>query len=326
MKKAVGPLNQYLEIAKEYAALGKQFLNSKAGLVVKLLFTLGILTLFFFQIDFEKLTSTVTDFKWSFLILAVVMMVLRNVISAWRFQVMSAYISKVPLLTYTKHYLIASMFNIFLPSTVGGDALRVFMADKEGVPKKKGLMLVLCERFIGLYAFGILCFAGSLFMPLPWHIQLGVLGIAVVFSIGFWFIFFKKTTASFIPQAFIEMKKRKDIIYKVLAISVFYQFFSITIRYVLALMFGIDISIIPFIVFIPLINLITMIPLSIGGMGFRELGFVYFFSEVAGYSTEVAALLAIGAYILIIGTGIIGAIVYFYESVILGIKYQLKNN
>ncbi len=326
MKKAAGPLNQYINIGKEYAALGQQFLNSKAGLVVKLLFTLGILTLFFFQIDFEKLTDTVTDFKWTFLLLAIVMMVLRNVISAWRFQVMSAYIHKVPLLTLTKHYLIASMFNIFLPSTIGGDALRVFMADKEGIPKKKGLMLVLCERFIGLYAFGILCFLGSLFMPLPWHLRLGVIGIAIVFSIGFWFIFFKKTTASFIPQAFIEMRKHKDIIYKALAISLFYQFFSILVRYILALMFGIEIALAPFVVFIPLINFVTMIPLSIGGMGFRELGFVYFFSEVAGYSTEIAALLAVGAYILIIGTGIIGAIVYFYESVILGIKYQLKNN
>jgi uncharacterized protein (TIRG00374 family) len=73
-----------------------------------------------------------------------------------------------------------------------------------------------------------------------------------------------------------------------------------------------------FLAFGPLVTLVTMLPISISGIGVREGAFIYFFS-FAGMESEVAFSLSILYFITYLFPSIIGAYFYFRRG--LGVDY-----
>jgi uncharacterized protein (TIRG00374 family) len=76
--------------------------------------------------------------------------------------------------------VISLFFNQTLPSTVGGDAVRIILSRNEGAPIERAVCAVLIDRGIGMLALALLTAAF-----LPWLIQSGVdlrmvQGVAVV--------------------------------------------------------------------------------------------------------------------------------------------------
>ena len=65
-----------------------------------------------------------------------------------------------------------------------------------------------------------------------------------------------------------------------------------------------------------------MIPISMGGIGLREISFVYLFSLI-GISNENALVISIGAYLRFIIAGMIGAGIFLYSKMILQSKLFL---
>ena len=72
-------------------------------------------------------------------------------------------------------------------------------------------------------------------------------------------------------------------------------------------------SLISIFVFVPAINLILTLPISVGGFGARENLFIYFFSQT-GISTE--KILLVSTYVGIIGiiNAIIGGLIVLFSS------------
>ncbi len=325
-----------MDLSQIKSLLGKlkQFLGSKWGLVFKIGVSIAILTFFFMSIDVERFMETLQSVRYEYVALIIGFIVLRNLISGWRFQVLCTLYEKISVWILTKHYFIGAMFNMFLPTTIGGDGVRVFLAEKEGIKKKDGLVLVLVERFVGFFSFVIFAFIGSflLLSSLPWKIHFVVWGITVAYTILFSLVFSDFFSIDKIPivnrlsRSFNEIKKNKRILFNAFLISILYQFVSIYLRYMIALAFGIEISFLPFLVFIPLINLVTLLPISFGGLGLREIAFVYTFSNIGGLSEESALVLSIGSYIMLIINALMGAVLFFYDNIILNIKYQFNKN
>jgi uncharacterized protein (TIRG00374 family) len=69
---------------------------------------------------------------------------------------------------------------------------------------------------------------------------------------------------------------------------------------------GLEIDIIHFVIIVPAIHLAVLLPISVGGIGVREAGFVYLFGLV-GVSNEAAftlAVLVLVSRLSAIGTGV----------------------
>ena len=78
--------------------------------------------------------------------------------------------------------LIATFFNQVLPSTVGGDAIRVWMLARGGAGWEKATYSVLLDRFIGVLALAVL-----VVLCLPWTLALiqNPIGRITLLAIGF---------------------------------------------------------------------------------------------------------------------------------------------
>lgn len=306
-----------------------KFLGSPLGTIFKVCVSLLIVWYFFNKIDPSKLLSILQQIKWPFLLFIVGLILVRNHISAFRFQVLSSFWQKINIWILNKHYFIASMFNIFLPSTIGGDAVRIFLLEREGMKKTKSAQLIFVERFVGFFSLSILALVGIFLISLPWTVRLMVVGINAAFLLIAFLLFLPRLGIKILENfrdRFSGLKIPWSYLVKVFLISILFQLVSIYIRYLVAIAFELEIDFRLFLVFIPLINVVTLLPISLGGVGLRELSFVYFFSNMGGFSEETSLVLALSTYFIFIVTGLIGAALYFYDQIVLNIVYSFKNH
>ncbi len=298
------------------------FLNSRLGLLFKILVSISLLVYFFSTIDFPKFLQILKQISTPFLLFIFILIIVRNYISAFRFQILCKIKKHVGLFTLGNHYFIASMFNMFLPTSIGGDGVRVLLLKREGVDQVDSLSLILIERFVGFFSFVLFAFTGLFFISLPIIISVIVIGITICYISLFVFVFFPSDRfrgwSKFSGKAteiLEQLRTNRAHLLQVMLASLIFQLVSIYIRYMVALSFGIDIGFAPFLVFIPLINLISLLPISLGGMGLREFGFVLLFSQV-GLTQEQALLVSLGTFMTLVTSAIIGALIFGYQRIV----------
>jgi glycosyltransferase 2 family protein len=98
--------------------------------------------------------------------LAVVVTFVGVVLSAWRWQrVLAVFDVEVPLRTLTAHYLAGLFVGNVLPSTIGGDVLRVSRASNNTGSTTVAFASVALERLTGFVALPLLVFVGFALKP-----------------------------------------------------------------------------------------------------------------------------------------------------------------
>ena len=83
--------------------------------------------------------------------------------------------------------------------------------------------------------------------------------------------------------------------------------------YLIALSINVEISLFSFFIIIPVVEIVRMIPITIGGIGLREGTFIYFLG-ILGIQESSAAIIAFFFYGFLMLNGLIGGILYGYKS------------
>ncbi|MCK5833296.1 flippase-like domain-containing protein [bacterium] len=224
-------------------------------------------------------------------------------------------------------YMIGYFFNNFLPSGVGGDVVRGYCAGKECKRIPVVYASIAAERLSGL--LGTLAIS-LLFLPIvrpPAPLPVLVLGLNVLFWVGtIVFIFlnledFLRKVLNKLPFGigakigdFVEAVRffRKDTkaLIQGFLLSIIYQGSLITFVFLIAIIAGVEkIPCTAYYVFVPLIWIIALIPISLNALGVREASFSYFFSLWGASEAQglLVSLLFFGTSVI---CGIIGGIIW----------------
>jgi len=213
--------------------------------------------------------------------------------------------------------MIGSFFNTFLPGVIGGDAVKGLYLYRLTGKGSLSLASIFMDRYIGFAAliaictvafpFGFRFFAGS---PITWLLPI------IVFSfIGASLLIFglrlgqRIRALSEFYSYFHAYRNQTTVIGKTFSLSLIVQFAGILSVYLLSRGMGQQIPFLAFLLFIPLIVLFTMIPLSISGLGIRESAFVLFFGLV-GVQPGAATALSLLWFITISFASLIGLVEY----------------
>lgn len=187
-------------------------------------------------------------------------------------------------------YLIGSFFNNVLPGIIGGDVVKIFMI-KEKVGLKKAFASVFMERYTGLCALLLISFIFFclFYTKLPqdifiWSVPAGFL----LFILGTIFILLIGKTKFFREFHDYILTFNKNQILQALFYSFLVQFTVILSVYVIFLGVGISVSFFEVCIFLPIIILISMLPISLSGIGVREWSFILFFGKSFGDTPIVA--------------------------------------
>jgi uncharacterized membrane protein YbhN (UPF0104 family) len=214
-------------------------------------------------------------------------------------------------------YMIGAFFNTFLPGIIGGDAIKGFYLYK--ITGKVGLALasVFMDRYLGFVVLIAIC---AVAFPFGYQYLYGsniewiLLSVILSFIIGS-FLFFGLRIGQHIKHLadlynyFHIYRNERGMIGKALLLSVFIQFSGFLAVYILALGLGQHIPFLSLLIYLPLIILIAMIPISISGLGVREGAFVLFFGFI-GVKPDAAAAISLSWFISASAGSLIGLIEY----------------
>ncbi len=236
---------------------------------------------------------------------------------------------KPPFVLLLKLYLVGNFFNTVLPSGFGGDVVRVVeLAQQNRQSAAVGTVIV--DRLTGilsLMALGlvVLPFTHGLAPWLVWMFVIvavgGLLGGALLLEGRL----LRRMTAR-LPQALslAGQGKLADIyaavsgsgaraIWEALALSTVFNLVNIAIYWLCGLAVGIDVSLGFYFVFVPLLSLTLLVPISVGGLGARDWVAQPLFGSV-GVPDAVAAGMTLSVYAVTLAVGLIGLAIYLAEG------------
>ncbi|MBI3991602.1 MAG: flippase-like domain-containing protein [Candidatus Omnitrophica bacterium] len=222
-------------------------------------------------------------------------------------------------------------FSLFLPSTIGGDLVRSIDLAVHTKKSHEVVATVLLDRlsgYIGLVAVALLSllFGWSFVQDntsvlFSVAIITGIL-ITVLLILFNKFLYSKINKLLHSPQAgkireFIKglhqemhiFRHHKDIVAKNLIISLAIQVMSPVTFYIIALSLGVKINALYFFIFIPIIGAITLLPISLGGLGLRDATTIFFFAK-AGVGKDMAFAMSLVSFSLMLILGVTGGIIY----------------
>nr|WP_287939123.1 lysylphosphatidylglycerol synthase transmembrane domain-containing protein [Algoriphagus sp.] len=253
--------------------------------VLKLLLTGLALYLVFRKIDMEQLSQLTKSIHWFWLIPAGVLFILSKVATAIR---LNRYFENIGIkLSESQNwrlYLIGMFYNLFLPGGIGGDGYKVYLLSRQfKTPVKKLLQAALLDRLGGLVAIVFLLFGLFLmvevkleFLESPAWNALMIAGLVLTIP-AFWLVqklFFK----DFLPSFWSGN-----------AWSFAGQVAQLICAWFILKALGIHETILAYQLVFLLSSIVAVLPLTIGGVGARELVFVYAHSYAGIEETAAVA-------------------------------------
>jgi uncharacterized protein (TIRG00374 family) len=142
-------------------------LSGATKLCVRIIVSVALLTLLIVKIPIDDIQPKDTHFgTLTFLVAGLLFTLAGFVLSAWRWQrVFAVFDVHVPLRTLLAHYLAGQFVGNVLPSTIGGDVLRVSRAAKTTGTPDIAFASVAIERLSGFVALPLLTVVGFAVEP-----------------------------------------------------------------------------------------------------------------------------------------------------------------
>lgn len=297
---------------------------------VRIFISVFFIYLIFRQINFLNVFEILKNVNFFLFLITFILIFSINFLLALRFKyILEIYFKeKLSFFLVWKLTMIGLFFNNFLPTSAGGDIVKIFYVVKGQEKKFLSGISILIDRYIGALSVMTL---GAVSVSLYRGVEkkFSYLIFLFLFLLIFSYFFFsKRKMASFfynpikkiIPPYlndkllnlynsihFYFTENIKNFIMAIL-ISFVLQILSIFCQYLLGIsIVKINLDILPFFIFIPLIWTSTLIP-SLGGLGVREFTYIFLFSNFIG--KQNASALSVLVLTTVILNSLIGGFVF----------------
>jgi glycosyltransferase 2 family protein len=291
----------------------------------KLLLSAGVLVYLVRRLDLDQLRSNLFAIDpWTFLLgLALVGLQTAILNGRWMLIMRSLGVS-IEWLAGMRILLISLWFNQVLPSSAGGDVVRIWLLRRRGVQWSQAVKGVMADRFTALLGLVALMVVGLPFLVMRVHnsaAELAIGGLAVAGVAGTLFLLtLDRWPARIIALGPISSFVRFGVLIRFLLLqfqqrgllfgsAILIHLMTAASCYVLATGLQTNLSVLDALIFFPPVILLTAVPISISGWGVRE-GAMVACLGLAGVSPgkALAISLLMGAISVIIG--VVGGIVW----------------
>lgn len=315
-------------------------LKSRLIFILKLIVSLGLLSYLIYLIDWDQVLVTMKlANKWILgLVLFITLFSFMFSALRWKFILADNHIHFSNWQAY-KGYLIGLFYSVFLPGVLGGDPIRIAICvQNTRCSIATSAAAVLLERAGGLVS--LLCILLIMTVISPSSVStlltfddtrglsvIGGIGLIMVFSVigtrriwikwipkesktGFW-----SSILKFIHTFTNTLSTLSDkTLWLVLLLSILFQVFDISTTYLISRAIGLHVPYSAFFVIIPLIYLILVIPISLGGLGLREGSLVFLLSRFGAPETT-AVLLSFLIYFNRMLIGCVGGLIQLIGTI-----------
>ena len=298
---------------------------------IRFLIAFAILYFVFSRIPLPEVISTLTSTKLKYLIFASIVTMTSQLIAAYRLKLFTSVqgISLTPLHVFEIN-LATTFYRLFLPGgNLAGGVIRFF---KLASHNKKGMEALASLAYDRIVATIALCIVGISFWYIHFPSDSAYLALSMTFLLSglvlFNIILFYERTTTFatnitevlhlaffssVVERFSEIVKRfksfspGSIIF-IFALSIISQLLGVLVYYLLARSMDIEISFLAMGWIRSVVVLITMIPISIAGLGLREGALIILLRSYGIRDGDALALSLLIFSITLLLVGLIGGL------------------
>ena len=273
-----------------------------AGFYLRVVVSLSLVAFVFYKAGLPQLWNSLRQTQLRYLLLSLAVTPALILTSAWKWQIiLNAQKINVSVMKCFWLYVVGYFFNTVLPTNVGGDVVRAYALGKSTDKRAQAFSSVFVERFTGLSVLMLMAIA-AFFLALrqlwsPWLIiaivvcTLGYVAILISVinrKVLAWFsesIKIKSAQKVFsklkkFQEATLSIRQNKKALVIALVLSFAFYFLAVINVYVSSLAFQANITFLDALIITPIIMVITMIPLSIGGIGLAEGAYYFTFTRM----------------------------------------------
>jgi glycosyltransferase 2 family protein len=317
--------NALIDLPGAGANLVFQLMRRLLSILFKLAISALLLYLSLRRVALDSVGQRLGSLDWGWIVLVLSGLCIQQLLSSFRWrEIVTICGARLPLAMALRYSFIGQFFNQVLPSTVGGDAARIWLLARNGTGWRTAIFSVLIDRVVGVSVLAIIVVA-----CLPWTLNLiheptarvalalisfGALTAALVFlALGVknlrimerWWATRHLATASRLAWRLCQSTAGIHVA----SVSLAIHLLTVTVTWgaAMAAHASVDFTQTLFLV-LPVI-LVATIPISIAGWGIRESAMILAFSYAALAETDgLIVSILFGLANLVIGA--VGGIVW----------------
>jgi hypothetical protein len=304
---------------------------------LKLVVSVGLLAVLFSRTDLSGLWLCVRNASLPFVLAALGLYLLQMLVATWRWGVLL-----VPQGIGLGHrrllssYLVATFFNNFLPSNIGGDVVRIRDTSGHTGSKTIATTVVLVDRGIGLLGLFLVAAVGAsitttagghtpAWASLLWLAFGGALavGSAVVFlpnSVGMLLTPLRVIHQEWVGERISRLtgtlerfRTQPRSLLSCFSGAILVQAVLVAFYFAVARSMVIDVPIADLAVLVPVSFVIQMVPVSLNGLGVREATFKLYFAQIGLPAASALAVSLMGAALVMLFS-LTGAVAYLLRG------------
>jgi glycosyltransferase 2 family protein len=269
--------------------------------------------------DWEQIRQAGANLQIGYWLAALALYLGIQVISGFRWQLLAKPLGfEASIWQFTRFYFIGMFFNLFLPTSVGGDVVRAwYLGDGSAA---SAFLSVLVDRLSGLVVLLALACAALALCPiaLPGWITASVLcaagvGLACIILAP---VLLRRTSrfskARRLAERSLIYADRPRLMIATTILSLFIQAGNVALVWLVGQSLRLPVPASYFWIMVPMVTLLTMLPVSLNGMGVREGGTILFLTPL-GIAHGPALSLAILWFAVFTVASLVGGVLYLFH-------------
>jgi uncharacterized membrane protein YbhN (UPF0104 family) len=279
----------------------------------------GVVAYILVDVDHHDLWSALSSVRARDLVLPFALYLAGQWLSAVKWWMLGSSVGlDRPLRDYVRFYFIGMFLNVFGLGTVGGDVVRgLYLGD--GRRPALALNSVIFDRVNGLAILMALGAAALLAFPqyhLPWVLSAACIAGGLTLVVAWW------TCPRLVRVLPAGNKLRRQVehdlapfwrdsglLLRVSAMSLAFHLSQVGVQWLLARAAGTSLPLSYCLVMHPILSLMMALPLSIGGFGVREGGYLFFLTTI-DVDDSIAVTMGLLWWLMTALSGIVGAAVF----------------
>ena len=327
-----GPTSVVIEKAEQFE-VPRRSTRQRVLFHIKWLVSLGLLAFILSTANMAAVWQALVGTNYLLILAAAVLNPVGGTLIALRWQgLLKSQGVHAPLKKLIQSCIAANFFRQFLPSTIGGDALRAYDSWKLGASKTVAVTTLAVDRVFGIVILLLFAMVALLLSPpilpgvplLSLWITLGAVGLGALVL-----VIFLPTSGLFkpvdrvvrlLPMVFqgafdklagslAQFQGQQALMFRSLGYSLLLQVNVVVFYYLIGTALGLPVPFLAYFIIIPIAVLVMMLPISINAIGLRE-GIFVLLLALFGVGSSEAIAFAWLEYGLILLYGVMGGIVY----------------
>lgn len=301
----------------------------------KMAVSVTLLAYLLHKIQPGNLLESLAGMNARYVLAGAALFLLSNIMGSWLWgMLLRSQGLRIPFYRVWSFYFVGLFFNNFLPANIGGDIVRIYDASKYCKDTSSVFIATFMDRVVGVLAISFLAVVASVYCLD--HFRIFLIYLTVV--LGFFGTLFvvlsilNRRILSMFEKPFrlikaFDLERRVNklfdqlhsyrekvpLLLKVVSIAIAIQILRVYVHYLVARSLGITISPSYFFLFVPVLAVLSALPISINGLGVREGAGVVLFG-LAGVPNNAAFSIEFMTYLVSVAISLAGGVIFISRT------------